>query len=46
MYDVVIDPSQKTSTECERYGTELKGDEHPVETYTVEVEGEFVVLYI
>lgn len=31
--------------ECE-YGTELEGEEPPVETYDVEVEREMVVLYL
>lgn len=45
-YDVVAEPSQGMSIKCERYGTELKGDEPPVETYSVEVEKEVVVVYL
>lgn len=32
--------------DCEEYGTELAGDAPPVETYSVEVESEMVVLYV
>lgn len=41
------EPSDVESAEqVERYGTELDGDEPPVETYQVEVEADVVVLYV
>lgn len=39
-----VDP--ETAREVETYGTELSGEEPPVETYDVEVEDEVVVLYV
>jgi nitrite reductase/ring-hydroxylating ferredoxin subunit len=42
------DPTPETSVadQVETYGTALKGDEPPVETYLVEVEEDIIVLYV
>ena len=47
-FDVETEPSEgeKASTQREEYGTELRGEEPPVDTYDVEVEDEQVVLYV
>ena len=37
---------EEASEEIDEYGTALKGDEPPVETYDVDVEREYVVLYV
>lgn len=34
------------SSEIKKYGTEIKGDEPPVDTFDVEVEEEIVVVYV
>jgi nitrite reductase/ring-hydroxylating ferredoxin subunit len=50
-YDVEVESSQPGDEPSEQrddpeYGTELAGDEPPVETYDVAVEREIVVLYV
>jgi len=45
------DSGERESAGCpcgeeEKYGTSLRGDEPPVETYDVDVEDEIVVLYL
>lgn len=46
-YDVEVeDPGMDTPDECQAYGTELSGDEPPVETYDVDVQDEMVVIYV
>ena len=40
------DSNDSTVTDEEPYGTALRGDEPPIETYDVERESEFVVLYV
>lgn len=47
-YEATVESTSEaeTSSETAEYGTELKGDEPPVDTYDVDVEEERVVLYI
>ncbi|UTF55760.1 Rieske (2Fe-2S) protein [Natronosalvus rutilus] len=41
-----VKTDEAVSSECQREGTTLRGDEPPVNTYDVEVESETVVVYI
>lgn len=50
-YDVEVEspnPDDESCEECTqaKYGTELAGDEPPIETYDITVEREMVVLYV
>lgn len=46
-YEVAVEPKDSGADryEEEEYGTALEGDEPPVDTYEVDVEGDVVVLY-
>jgi nitrite reductase/ring-hydroxylating ferredoxin subunit len=44
-YEVDVENISEENEDIETYGTELAGDEPPVETYPVEVEKEYVVVY-
>lgn len=46
-YEATVEkPDEEIDDEIAAYGTALKGDEPPVDTYDVDVEEEFVVLYV
>lgn len=44
--DAPVPSDDESAEQVEQYGTELKGDEPPVETYQVGVEQDVVVLYV
>ncbi|MEF8851701.1 MAG: Rieske (2Fe-2S) protein [Haloarculaceae archaeon] len=46
-YDATVETSRAaTDEDVEEYGTALQGDEPPVDSYDVDIEGEVVVLYV
>lgn len=45
-YETAVEPEESSPAEIERFGTELAGEEPPIDTYDVELESEYVVLYV
>ena len=45
-YDAAVEPADPEAAQVEKYGTALRGDEPPVDSYEVDVEAEVVVLYV